>query len=137
MNRLREALRLRAEVFRLDELGKPMAAGHELGQARSISRATCEMRRISSRSAGASDAGCWAAAPCHTACSRRLGWVPFQPAHTGEPVSSCAKGVVHAGTCAFGEPEIAPSPVLSLEASLDVHRRSRASVRAAQFRARA
>ena len=32
MNRLREALRLPPEVFRLDELGKPMAAGHELGQ---------------------------------------------------------------------------------------------------------
>jgi methionyl-tRNA synthetase len=32
MNRLREALRLPPEVFRLDELGKPIAAGHELGQ---------------------------------------------------------------------------------------------------------
>ena len=32
MDRLRESLRLPAEVFRLDELGKPIVAGHELGQ---------------------------------------------------------------------------------------------------------
>jgi methionyl-tRNA synthetase len=31
MDRLREALRLPPEVFRLDELGKPIPAGHELG----------------------------------------------------------------------------------------------------------
>jgi methionyl-tRNA synthetase len=32
MDRLRETLRLPPEVFRLDELGKPIPAGHELGQ---------------------------------------------------------------------------------------------------------
>jgi methionyl-tRNA synthetase len=32
MDRLREALRLPPDVFRLDELGKPIPAGHELGQ---------------------------------------------------------------------------------------------------------
>jgi methionyl-tRNA synthetase len=32
MDRLREALRLPPEVFRLDELGTPIPAGHELGQ---------------------------------------------------------------------------------------------------------
>lgn len=31
MGRLRECLKLPEDVFRLDELGKPMAAGHELG----------------------------------------------------------------------------------------------------------
>jgi methionyl-tRNA synthetase len=32
MDRLRESLRLPPEVFRIDELGTPIAAGHELGQ---------------------------------------------------------------------------------------------------------
>jgi methionyl-tRNA synthetase len=31
MEKLRETLRLSPEVFRVDELGKPMAAGHEIG----------------------------------------------------------------------------------------------------------
>jgi methionyl-tRNA synthetase len=32
MDRVRESLRLPPEVFRIDELGTPIAAGHELGQ---------------------------------------------------------------------------------------------------------
>lgn len=42
MNRLRESLRLSPDVFRVDELGRPISAGHEIGQKQQFFPAVLE-----------------------------------------------------------------------------------------------
>jgi len=42
MDRLRQSLRLEASVFRVDELGTPIRAGHEIGQKQTFFPAAVE-----------------------------------------------------------------------------------------------
>jgi methionyl-tRNA synthetase len=57
MERLRRSLALRADVFRLDQLGTPIAAGHELGSLQEFFRWPAHLR-VRRRRSSKPERGC-------------------------------------------------------------------------------